>query len=37
LIITNQPDTGTSIDGELHGRVEGEGVGHAGLVDDDQC
>ena len=37
LIITDQPDTGTSIDGELHGGVEGEGVGHAGFVDDHQC
>ena len=36
LIITNQPDTRTSIDGELHGRVEGEGVGHAGFIDDHQ-
>ena len=37
LIITHQPDTRTSIDGELHGRVEGEGVGHAGFIDDHQC
>jgi hypothetical protein len=37
LIITDQPDTPTSIDGELYGRVEGEGVGHAGFVDDQQC
>ena len=36
LIITDQPDTGTSFDGELHHRVEGEGVGHAGLIDDHQ-
>jgi hypothetical protein len=36
LIITDQPDTGTASDGELHGRVEGEGVGHAGFVDDHQ-
>jgi hypothetical protein len=36
LIITHQPDTRTSIDGELHGRVEGEGVGHASFIDDDQ-
>jgi hypothetical protein len=27
LIITDQSDTDTSIDGDLHGRVEGEGVG----------
>jgi hypothetical protein len=37
LIITDQPHTGTSIDGELDGRVEGESVGHAGFVDDHQC
>ena len=37
LIITDQPDTRTAIDGELHGRVEGEGVGHAGFIDDHQC
>ena len=37
LIITDQPDTRTAIDGELDGRVEGEGVGHAGFVDDQQC
>ena len=36
LIIPNQPDTRTSIDRELHGRVEGEGVGHAGFIDDHQ-
>ena len=36
LIITDQPDTRTAIDGELHGRVEDEGVGHAGFVDDQQ-
>ena len=36
LIITDQPDTGTSIDGELHRRIEGEGVGHAGFIDDHQ-
>ena len=36
LIITDQPDTRTAIDGELHGGVEGEGVGHAGFVDDHQ-
>jgi hypothetical protein len=37
LIITNQPDTRTPSDGELDGRVEGQGVGHAGFVDDHQC
>jgi hypothetical protein len=36
LIITDQSDTRTAIDGELHGRVEGQGVGHAGFVDDQQ-
>ena len=36
LIITDQPDTRTAIDGELDGRVEGEGVGHAGFIDDHQ-
>ena len=37
LIITDQPDTGTSSDGELDGCVEGEGVGHTGFIDDHQC
>ena len=37
LIISDQPDTRTSIDGELDGCVEGESVGHAGFVDDHQC
>ena len=36
LIITDQPDTRTASDGELHGGVEGEGVGHAGFIDDHQ-
>src|SRR5215204_7292998 len=36
LIITNQPDTRPAVDGVLYGRVEGQGVGHAGFVDDDQ-
>jgi len=36
LIISDQSDTRTSTDGELHGRVEGEGVGHAGFIDDQQ-
>ena len=31
LIITDQPDTGTSIDGELDGGVESEGVGQCRL------
>jgi hypothetical protein len=35
-IITDQADTGTATDGELDGAVEGEGVGHAGFVDDQQ-
>ena len=30
LIITDESDTRTAIDGELHRCVEGEGVGHAG-------
>jgi hypothetical protein len=29
LIITDQSDTRTTIDGELHGGVEGESAGHA--------
>ena len=37
LIISDQPDTRTASDGELDGCVEGEGVGHAGFVDDHQC
>ncbi len=36
LIITDQPDNRAATDGELDCGVEGEGVGHAGLVDDDQ-
>ena len=36
LIIADQPDTRTASDGELDGGVEGEGVGHAGFVDDQQ-
>ena len=36
LIITNQPDTRPAAESELNGGVEGEGVGHAGLVNDDQ-
>ncbi len=37
LIISDQSDTRTAIDGELDGGVEGQGVGHAGFVDDHQC
>ena len=37
LIISDQSDTRTAIDGELDGGVEGDGVGHAGFVDDHQC
>ena len=37
LIITYHSDTRTAIDGELDGGVEGQGVGHAGFVDDHQC
>jgi hypothetical protein len=36
LIISDQPDTPTMSDHELHGGVEGHGVGHAGFVDDHQ-
>jgi hypothetical protein len=36
LIITNQPDTRPTTNSEPDGGVEGQGVGHAGLVDDDQ-
>ena len=36
LIITDQPDTPTTTDDELDGGVEGQGVGHAGFVDDHQ-
>jgi hypothetical protein len=36
LVITDQSNTGTSIDGELHDRVERQEVGHAGFIDDHQ-
>ena len=36
LIITDQPDTAAAADDELDGGVQGEGVGHPGLVDDHQ-
>ena len=36
LIITDQSDARTAIDGELHGAVEGQSVGHARFVDDHQ-
>ena len=36
LIITDQSDTRPAVDGEPDGGVEGQSVGHAGLVDDDQ-
>ena len=36
LIITNQSDTRAAVDGELDCGVEGQSVGHAGFVDDDQ-
>ena len=36
LIITDQPDTAAATDDELDGGVQGEGVGHPGLVDDHQ-
>ena len=36
LIISDQADTCTAADGELDCGVEGEGVGHAGFIDDQQ-
>jgi hypothetical protein len=36
LIITDQPDTRAAVESEPDCGVEREGVGHAGLVDDDQ-
>ena len=36
LIITDKPDTRTTIKSELDSRVEGEGAGHPGFVNDDQ-
>ena len=36
LIISDQSYARTATDGELDGGVEGEGVGHAGFVDDHQ-
>ena len=36
LVVTDQPDTAAASDDELDGGVEGEGVGHAGLVDHHQ-
>ena len=36
LIITDQPYIRTPSDGELDGGVEGQGVGHAGFIDDHQ-
>jgi microcompartment protein CcmK/EutM len=36
LIISDQSDTRTTSDHELHGGVEGDGVGHPGFVDDHQ-
>ena len=36
LIISDQSDTPTAIDHELDGGVEGQGVGHAGFVDNHQ-
>jgi hypothetical protein len=33
---SDQPDTRAVVDGKLDCGVEGQGVGHAGLVDDDQ-
>src|SRR5215211_9229501 len=34
LIITNQSDTRAAVDGELDGGVQGQGVSHARLIDD---
>ena len=36
LITTDQPKTRAVVDGELDCGVEGQGVGHASLVDEDQ-
>ena len=36
LIITNQPDARTAVDGELDCGVEEQGIGYAGLIDDHQ-
>ena len=36
LIISDESDTRTASDGELDGGVEGQSVGHAGFVDDQQ-
>ena len=36
LVVTDQPDTPPRPMTNCDGGVEGEGVGHAGLVDDDQ-
>jgi hypothetical protein len=36
LVVADQPDTATAADDVVDGGVEGEGVGHAGLVDHHQ-
>jgi hypothetical protein len=36
LIITDQSDTRAAVNSEPDGGVEGEGVGHAGFIDDHQ-
>jgi hypothetical protein len=36
VIITNQPDTRAAVESESDCGVEGQGVGHASLVDDQQ-
>jgi hypothetical protein len=36
LVVTDQPNTAAASDDEMHGGVEGEGVGHPGLIDHDQ-
>ena len=33
LVVTDQPDAATALEDELHRSVQGEGVGHPGLVD----
>ena len=37
LIITDKPDAAAKADDELDGGVHGQGVGHAGFVDDHQA
>ena len=37
LIITDKPDAAAAADDELHGGVQGQGVGHPCFVDDHQA